>query len=160
MPERNGLEEGPLITLDSGESNPVAHPDQFPGAVVTPSEASRRGVVYQGPGSETIPNLGEFFERLMTAEGVVAETVWQAAQVRKPLMAVSACADRGNMVVFDSAGSCILSGNSPEIRQIRELIRAATKKVRVQRNGGTYNFRMWRLPRSPVKSKDFHGQGK
>ena len=43
-------------------------------------------------------------------------------------MAVSACADRGNMVVFDSAGSCILSGNSPEIRQIRELIRAATKE--------------------------------
>ena len=31
VPERNGLEEGPLITLDSGASNPVAHPDQFPG---------------------------------------------------------------------------------------------------------------------------------
>ena len=64
------------------------------------------------------------------------------------------------MVIFDRQGSCILSGQSPEVSQIRDLLQSATRKVKVQRSGGTFNFRMWRLPKTPVKSEDFHGQGK
>lgn len=118
-PEKHGLIEGPRATLDSGATNPVANARlHFPGATVVPSDASRRGVVYQGPGKETIPNRGEFTERIMTQEGALANTTWQDAEVRKPLMAVSACADKGNMTVFDQEGSCILSGSSPEINAI------------------------------------------
>ena len=104
-------------------------------------------MVYQGPGKETIPNRGEFTERIMTQEGALANTTWQDAEVRKPLMAVSACADKGNMTVFDQEGSCILSGSSPEIIAIRKLVRSASKKVVVERSGGTYSFRMWRVPK-------------
>ena len=93
----------------------------------------------------------------MTAEGAVADTLWQAAEVRKPLMAVSSCEDRGNMCVFDREGSFILSANCPELAEIRRLIQMAKKKVRVKRVGGTYSFSTWRVPR---KHEGFHGQGK
>ena len=64
IPEKHGLTEGPRATLDSRATNPVANASvHFPGAKVVPSEASKRGVVYQGPGQETIPNRGEFTEK-------------------------------------------------------------------------------------------------
>ena len=151
--------------MDSGATNPVANARlHFPGASVVPSDASRRGVVYQGPGEETIPNRGEFSEKVMTQEGAVVGTTWQDAEVRKPLMAVSACSDRGNMTIFDGEGSFILSGRSEEILAIRQLVQKATKKVMVERSGGTYSFRMWRVPKefkmpSP-EQPGFQGLGK
>ena len=98
----------------------------------------------------------------MTKEGAVATTVWQDAAVRKPLMAVSACEDKGNMTIFDKHGSCILSGNSPEIGQIRALLKKASKKVAVERTGGTYSFRMWRMPHQskPANHEGFQGRVK
>ena len=158
VPERYNLEPGPDVTLDSGASASVADASRhFPGSTVVPSEASRQGVVYRGPGKERIPNEGEFQEQIMTAEGAVANTLWQSAKVRKPLMAVSACEDRGNMCVFDKDGSFILSANCHELPEIRRLIQKATKKVRVHRNGGTYSLKTWRMPKKP---EGFHGQGK
>ena len=158
VPERYGLEPGPEVTLDSGDSASVANAAKhFPGAKVVPSEASRRGVVYRGPRKDRIPNEGEFQEQIMTAEGAVANTLWQSADVRKPLMAVSSCEDRGNMCVFDQEGSCILSANCPELPQIRRLIQQATKKVKVHRAGGTYSLKTWRMP---PKNEGFRGLGK
>ena len=158
VPERYGLEPGPEITLDSGASAPVANASKhFPGATVVPSEASRRGVVYRGPGKDRIPNQGEFQEQIMMAEGAVANTLWQSADVRKPLMAVSSCEDRGNMCIFDREGSCILSASCPELAEIRRLVSQATKKVKVQRVGGTYSFKTWRMPKRP---EGFPGRGK
>ena len=130
-----------------------------------PSEASKRGVVYQGPGQETIPNRGEFTEKVMTRDGTVVGTTWQDAAVRKPLMAVSACADRGNMTVFDKEGSCILSGGCSEVEEIRKLVKKATKKIQVDRSGGTYSFRMWRMPKKNLEGQTagppgFPGLGK
>ena len=152
VPEKYGLVEGPRATLDSGATNSVANARiHFPGASVLPSDASRRGVVYQGPGKETIPNRGEFTEQAMTAEGIVVGTTWQDAEVRKPLMAVSACADKGNMTIFDQESSCILSAKSEEIAEIRRLIKQAKKKVVVHRVGGTYSFRMWRVPKKVIE---------
>ena len=73
----------------------------------------------------------------MTAEGVV--------KVRKPLLAVSGCNDKGNAVFFDNENSCILSASAPELRQIRALVRQAKLKIRIQREGGTYTMRTWRV---------------
>ena len=61
-------------------------------------------------------------------------------------MAVSACNDRGNLVAFDNEISCILSGRSPEVIEIRRLLKQAKQKILVQRTGGTFTFRMWRVP--------------
>ena len=76
-------------------------------------------------------------------------------------MAVSACADKSNLVAFDREGSCILSGQSPEIYQIRTLLAQAVKKVKVERTGGTYSFRMWRMPKAAGgDDQGFTGWGK
>ena len=147
-PEELGLEEGPEALVDSGAEHPVANPrTHFPGSVVRPSAASKKGLVYRGPGKERIPNEGEIAEQLMTAEGVVSKTVWQAADVRRPLLAVSSCNDKGNIVVFDNNDSVILAAQSPEVAQIRALVRQAQLKVRLQRKGGTYVMRTWRMPK-------------
>ena len=83
----------------------------------------------------------------MTREGAVTNTTWQDAEVRKPLMAVSAVADKGNMTIFDPEGSCILSGTSEEVKEVRRLVQQAKRKIQVERSGGTYSFRTWRMPR-------------
>ena len=63
------------------------------------------------------------------------------------------------MVIFDKGLSCILSGKSPEVAEIRRLLLKAEKKVKVDRTGGTYTFRTWRVPKDFRKSQGFPGQG-
>ena len=50
------------------------------------------------------------------------------------------------MAIFDSDLSCILAGISEEAVQIRALIRKATKKIKIEREGGTYTMRTWYPP--------------
>ena len=80
--------------------------------------------------------------------------------MRKPLLAVSASNDAGNMCIFDSAGSCILSGSAPELLEIRRLVKQATKKLDVQREGGTFTLRTWRLPESLAPPAGFQRPGR
>ena len=93
----------------------------------------------------------------MTSEGVVTDSTWQIANVRNPLMAVSACNDKGNPCWFDSEGSYILSGSSPEVAQIRQLIKDMTKKIKVERRGGTFKVKLWRMP--PKLAEGFTRRG-
>ena len=159
--EQYGLEEGPEATVDSGATASVANPrTHFPGAVVQPSEASRRGVKYQGAGKEIIDNEGEMSELLMTGEGVISDTTWPAADVRKPLLAVSGCNDKGNCVWFDNENSCILSANCPELASIRRLVAQAKRKIAIARKGGTYKLRTWRVPRDHKPAQGFPRQGR
>ena len=44
------------VTVDSGAANSVVNGDGYPHIPTEESEGSRRGLVYQGPGSERIPN--------------------------------------------------------------------------------------------------------
>ena len=97
----------------------------------------------------------------MTEEGVVSNSTWQIAEVRKPLMAVSQCNDKHNLVIFDNDASCILSNSAPEAEQIRALLRQATKKIKVARQGGTYKLKLWRVPGKLSKlAEGFHRPGK
>ena len=143
VPESQGLKEMPRITVDSGAAHSVANPKHLPGVPVKPSEGSKKGLKYQGPGSELIPNLGQMTMALMTKSGMVGRTIWQAADVRKPLMAVSAINDKGNMVVFDQEASAILPGDAPEVKAIRELIQKMAQKVDLERSGGVFTMRAW-----------------
>ena len=71
--------------------------------------------------------------KMMTGEGIVADTTWQAAEVRKLLLAVSSCNDKGNIVLFDNENSCVLPGRGPEAQAIRDILRKATQKIAIQR---------------------------
>ena len=159
-PEAYGLEEGPEATVDSGASHPVADAQKhFPGSKVVPSVWSKQGLVYKGAGDEKLRNRGEFQVRMMTQEGTVCSTTWQDAGVRKPLLAVSACEDKGNLTVFDQEGSYIISKEAPELEQIRELLRRATKKVTIQRKSGIYTMRTWQVPQGFKPSQLFPRRG-
>ena len=64
-----GLERGMDITVDSGAGAPVANPKHFPGVQVLPSEASKRGQQFQGPGGDLIPNQGNMAPEVLVEVG-------------------------------------------------------------------------------------------
>ena len=140
----------------------VINPKHLPGIPLEPSEWSRKGLKYQGPGKELIPNLGQLCVSLMTLGGLVGRTTWQAADVRKPLMAVSAINDKGNLVIFDSQGSGILPGNLPETAAIRKMLKEVHDRqacIDLERSGGVFTMRAWRADNEEKKDEGvFTGQ--
>ena len=132
--------------MDSGAGAPVANPADFPGCTVTDSPGSLAGQVYIGPGNEKIPNEGQFKLPMRLDDGRMTESTYQAARVRKPLMAVSSVNDKGNMVIFDEKGSFILPGQNKElINQMRSLIQKFTDKVKLHRKNGVFHMKAWKL---------------
>ena len=133
------------------------NPKHLPGIPLEPSEWSRKGLKYQGPGKELIPNLGQLCVSLMTLGGIVGRTTWQAAEVRKPLMAVSSINDKDNLVIFDLKGSGILPGSLPEVAEIRRLLKAAKDReacIDLERSGGVFKMRAWRTDQEEEKKSE------
>ena len=142
------------VTMDSGAAEPVSSPDSFPGAEVVPSPGSEAGQIYLGPGKEEIPNEGQFKPTVTLEDGGSGTFTFQAARVRKPLMAVSSVNDKGHLVLFDLEGSFLIPAQAPEVAMIRELVAQAQGKVTLHRENGIFNMRVWQ------KSSDFARQGK
>ena len=92
---------------------------------------------------------------MVLESGQMGVVKFQAADVRKPLLAVSSCNQKGNPVWFDSDESFILTGTAPEIKQIRALIQQVKSKVKLHQKNGTYVMKSWAKPKSP-----FRGQGR
>merc|ERR1712079_796421 len=108
----------------------------FPDCEVEASPGSLSGQHYVGPSPGTkIPNLGQFVAKRTLANGLLSDTKFQAARIRKPLLAVSGLNDKGNPVWFDhdqTGGSCIIPRDAPELVEIRRLIqKIASRVVRV-----------------------------
>ena len=79
-------------------------------------------------------------------DGTPAKSTFQAARVRKPLMAVSSVNDKGNLVLFDGAESFILPGTNKElIRRLRALVKQVPNKVPLHRKNGVFHMKAWRL---------------
>ena len=79
-------------------------------------------------------------------DGRMTQSTFQAARVRKPLMAVSSVNDQGNLVMFDEQGSSIIpGGNKNLIRQIRALIQKVPDKVKLHRKNGVFHMNAWKL---------------
>ena len=88
----------------------------------------------------------------MTLEGVrEGRFTFQAAPVRKPLLAVSSVNDKGNVVIFDGDASYIIPGRgSPLVAKLRKLVNDIPGKVKLHRKNGVYNMRAWK-PRPVFK---------
>ena len=143
------------VTMDSGAALPVADPKQFPGCVVTDSPGSLAGQEFVGPNGSRIPNEGQFTAPMRLEDGRMTNSTYQAAQIRKPLMAVSSVNDKGNLVVFDDAGSFILPRSNKElIQKIRALIQQVPDKVKLHRKNGVFHMKAWKL------KPDFTRQGR
>ena len=99
-------------------------------------------------GQKTIP--------LMLADGTAAAATFQAAKVRKPLMAVSASCDQGQLVLFDNDISCMVDRDSPEGREIRRLAKQCIAKTYFERQCGVYTLPAWIIPPSQLHDNDRH----
>jgi hypothetical protein len=144
-------------TLDSGAGASVMNPKHAPGYKVEPSPGSIAGQRYVGPGGERIPNEGQLQVGIQLMDAKDKHACFQAAQVRKTLLAVSGVCDKEQFCFFDNDGSWICNRNSPEAIAIRKLIAAMKNKIGVERKGGIYVLPMWLKP-APSKETVFHRQ--
>ena len=101
-----------------------------------------------------MPKLGQKTIPLMLADGTTAAATFQAAKVRKPLMAVSASCDQGQLVMFDSDISCMIDRDSPEGREIRRLAKQCIAKTCFERKGGVYTLPAWTTPPNQLHEQD------
>ena len=133
------------VTVDSGAGAPVCSPKHFPESKVVDSPGSLAGQVFSGAGGEKIPNQGQLRAATILENGSEGHFTFQAADVRKPLLAVSSVNDKGNLVLFDPEGSFILPAhNKALIAKLRQLVRQMTGKVDLHRKNGVYNMKAWR----------------
>ena len=139
------------ITVDSGAGESAAAHKHLLQCPLVDSPGSLSGQKYLGPGGEEIPNLGQITAS-MTIEGQrEGRFTFQAAPVRKPLLAVSSVNDKGNLVVFDGTESYIIPGKGPQVVQFRQLIQAMAGKIKLHRKNGVYTMRAWKP--KPVSSR-------
>ena len=132
------------ITVDSGAGEAVCSPSHFPGATLVDSPGSLAGQKYIGPSGEEIPNEGQLSTSMLLEGGREGKFTFQAAPVRKPLLAVSSVNDKGNIVIFDGDQSFIIPGKSPAIAKLRALVRDIPGKLQLHRKNGVYNMKAWK----------------
>ena len=84
--------------MDSGAADNVGPPSMAPMVPTVESPGSLRGQAYIAAGHERIPNLGQNTLNMVTNEGVETQTVYQIAEVTRPLAAVGTTCDKGNFV--------------------------------------------------------------
>jgi hypothetical protein len=89
------------IAIDSGAVDHVASEDDVPGAEIAPSPASRAGRYFQGANGKTIENKGQSTVRMRAKDtDVRINSIFQIAQVSRPLYSVSKICDTGCEVHF------------------------------------------------------------
>ena len=76
--------------------------------------------------------------------GGTGKITFQAAPVRKPLLAVSSVNDKGHLVLYDLQGSYVIPSSAPEISQIRELVKKVKGKLVLHREHGVFNLKVWK----------------
>jgi hypothetical protein len=84
------------VTVDSGACVTVMPKGMCMGISVLENSLSREGAEYEVANGQSIPNLGERRCEIMTAGSATAKRItFQVADVHKPLLSITACADMG-----------------------------------------------------------------
>ncbi len=136
------------IALDSGAGDHVAAALDAPGYTVEASAGSRRGQNFVGAGGHRMANKGQIALNLLAPNGVgdgeeKISTVFQVADVTRPLWSVSKVCDAGYDVKFSKKRATIMDEHGQPVCVF-------------ERQGGLYVARM-RL-RNP-KYRGFSRQG-
>ena len=94
------------VTADSGAGNHISNKLDIGGydKRVEPSPASRAGKGFVAANDHRIPNEGQVALRLQGEEpdDEVVNSVFQVAEVNRPLMSIGRICDQGHRVMFDS----------------------------------------------------------
>ena len=78
----------------------------------------------------------------------------QAADVRKPLLAVSSLNRKGNPVWFDNQQSFVIPATARNLAAIRKMIKEIPNKIPLHTENGVYKMKAWR------KTGPFQGPGR
>ena len=125
------------IAVDSGASETVIPENAIRSAPLEPSDASRRGVMYEVANGHRIANLGQkTFSGVTEGEGLIRGLTAQVCDVNKPLLSVSKLVQSGNNVYFSAEGSYVEDSHTKE-------------RVWLQQAGGMYTLKLW-VPASGV----------
>ena len=116
--------------MDSGAAENVGPPTMAPMIPTVDSPGSPRGQAYLAAGHERIPNLGQQTLNVVTNEENVFQTVYQIAEVTRPLTAVGTTCDKGNLVVYGPSGGCIYNQETGV-------------QTNFTRRGGIYELDLW-----------------
>ena len=101
-----------------------------PEVPIVPGAASQQGVVYNTADGHELANLGEQNVCFKTAEGHDCTHTWQVADVKRPLLSVTALTSKGCKVAFTHQGGEI---RSPD----------GTRVTRFGRKRGVYVLDIW-----------------
>ena len=136
------------MTVDSGACVTVMLKGMCMGISVLENFLSRKGAEYEVANGQSIPNLGERRCDIMTVGSATAKRImFQVADVHKPLLSITACADMG----FD----CFLGLEGGMLRD-----RHTHEVIPLDRNGILYTMKMWvRQDPSINIGQTFVGQG-
>ena len=72
---------------------------------------------------------------------------WQIAEVKKPLASIGRMCDAGNVAIFTKEGGYVVPQKIMN-RTMAVLDKLENQSLRVEREGGVYNFKLW-IPRPP-----------
>ena len=118
------------VTVDSGACETVMPPDLCQGIDIVKSSCSH-GAEYEVANGESIPNIGERRCLLMTLGSNVAKKItFQIADVHKPLLSISRCADMGYHCVMGKEGGYLEDQYSGE-------------RIPLQRRDNLYMMKAW-----------------
>ena len=136
------------VTVDSGACVSVMPVGICEGIDIIENDLSRSGAEYEVAKAATIPNLGERRREVMTVGSLQPKRItFQVADVHKPLLSISGCADMG----FD----CFLGQSGGQRRD-----RVTGELIPLERHGSLYTVRMWeRQDPSARPDQRFGGQG-
>ena len=119
--------------VDSGAADHVMPDNQVPDYAVREGEARKQGVTYTTADGGELPNMGEKQVQYRTFEGHTLSSLFQVADVRKPLLSVPSLTSSGHDVVFNKRGGTITHPKGD-------------RTMRFRRQGGVYILDMWVPP--------------
>ena len=119
------------VTVDSGACVTVMPRKMCEGISILQNALSREGAEYEVGNGASLKNLGERRCEVMTAGSSVAKTnVFQVADVHKPLLSITACADMGFDCYLGAKGGMLYDTVTHET-------------IPLDRKGTLYTMRMW-----------------
>ena len=113
----NFVETDILLTLDSGCCDHICDLSDAPGysGVLTPSSGLQRGQRFVVGSGERVPNRGQVKLRMRSkdSDGLLMSSVFQVAEITRPLMSFSKICDQGLTCIFGKTHSRVVdtSGN-------------------------------------------------
>ena len=133
------------ITIDSGACDTVLPSRMLQHIDIVPSEDSVKGLEYEVANGETLPNVGEKHCVMMTEDSLNAKLItFQCADIHKPLLSVSRCADLGYDCILGKTGGHLLDTETKEM-------------IPLHRRGNLYVMRAW-VRQAEMAPADFRRQ--